>query len=80
MKGARDENKILIHDTMSLALHCFSKRSILKACEMQIKFFASWVKTPSNPKPIDQRALSEKIHFLHPPLESTLLSSFPSAT
>ena len=74
------QEKAKPRDTMSLALHCFSKRSILKACEMQIKFFASWVKTPSNPKPIDQRALSEKIHFLHPPLESTLLSSFPSAT
>ena len=34
---------------------------------MQIKIVESWVKTPSNPKPIDQRALSEKIHFLHPP-------------
>lgn len=76
----KKQEKAQSRDTMSLALHCFSKRTILKACEMQLKIVESWVKTPSNPKPIDQRALSEKIHFLRPPLESALLSSFPSAT
>ena len=47
---------------------------------MQPKIVESCVKTPSDPKPVDQRALFEKIHFLRPPLESALLSSFPSAT
>ena len=74
------QEKAQSRDTMSLALHCFSKRTILKACEMQLKIVESCVKTPSSPKPIDQRAPSEKIHFLRPPLESALLSSFPSAT
>ena len=76
----KKQEKAKPRDTMSLALHCFSKRTISKACEMQLKIVESWVKTPSNPKLIDQRALSEKIHFLHTPLESALLSSFPSAT
>lgn len=56
----KKQEKAKPRDTMSLALHCFSKRTILKACKMQHKIVESWVKTPSNPKLIDQRALSEK--------------------
>lgn len=76
----KKQEKAKSRDTVSLALHCFSKRTILKGCKMQLKIVESWVKTPSNPKPIDQRALSGKIHFLLPPFMSALLSSFPSTT